>query len=290
VADSRSTFGKSEDFAKGSLAKGHPAAVYFLLTFAVSWTAALAVAAPHLVRHEPLSQLTGILMFPAMLLGPSLCGVLLTWWNDGKAGVHELFRRIGHWRIPLRWYVLLLLPPVAVLSVLSFLRSAVSPDYSPNFFLLGVLFGVPAGLLEEIGWMGFAFPRLAERLNTLAAGLVLGGMWALWHVPVVNFLGTATPHGSYWFPYFCVFSAAMIAMRVLISWTYTNTQSVLLAQLIHVSSTGSLVIFSPPRASAAEEVRWYGIYAIVLWLCVGAVVAKNGVALRKSGGTAGGVS
>jgi uncharacterized membrane protein len=83
----------------------------------------------------------------------------------------------------------------------------------------------------------------------------------LWHLPVINYLGTATatPHGEYWYAFFLAFSVAMTAMRVLICWIYTNTESVLLTQFMHVSSTGSLVIFSAPRVGAAQEAVWYGL-------------------------------
>lgn len=263
-----------------SVARKYPAATYFVLTFALSWSAALAVALPHLLRRERLPVLTGILMFPAMLLGPSVCGILMTLWTDGRRGLAEMFGRLRRWRIRARWYFLLLLPPALVLGVLVALSALVSPRYSANFFLVGLLFGVPAGLLEEIGWMGFAFPKLWLKRSALASGLLLGLMWSLWHLPVINFLGTATPHGSYWLPFFGVFLAAMIAMRVIISWAYINTGSLLLAQLIHTSSTGALVIFSPPRATAAQEVLWYGVYALVLWVVVVAIARKHRMALR----------
>src|SRR5579862_3027018 len=58
--------------------------------------------------------------------------------------------------------------------------------------------------------------------------------------------------------YFFAFIAAMTAMRVLIGWMYVNTQSVTIAQLMHACSTGSLVVFSPPRVNAAQEALWYG--------------------------------
>jgi len=257
----------------------HSVAAYFLLTFTISWLGALAVAAPHLLRHEPLPKITGILMFPAMLLGPSISGILLNGIVDGKTGLRDLFSKLVRARIPPRWYAPLLIPPVLVLTLLLTLKTFLSPVYTPNFFLMGVLFGVPAGLLEEIGWTGFAFPRMSSQLNPLVAGILLGLLWGLWHLPVVNYLGTATPHHAYWFPFFLAFTFAMTAMRVLISWLYLNTKSVLIAQLMHISSTGSLVIFSPPAVSARQEVIWYALYAIALWVAVLMVVKKFGVRL-----------
>jgi membrane protease YdiL (CAAX protease family) len=257
----------------------HSVAAYFLLTFTISWVGALAVAAPHLLRREPLPILTGILMFPAMLLGPSLSSIFLTWILDGPTGLRDLFSRLLRARIRPRWYAPLLIPPVLVLTLLLTLKAFVSPVYTPNLFLVGVWFGVPAGLLEEIGWTGFAFPKMSSLRNALGASILLGLLWGLWHWPVINYLGTATPHGAYRFPFFLAFAFAMTAMRVLISWLYSNTKSVLIAQLMHMSSTGSLVIFSPPAVSARQEVLWYALYGAALWLVVLMVVKKFGTRL-----------
>ena len=254
----------------------HPLAAYFLLTFTISWVGALAVAAPHLLRHEPLPIITGILMFPVMLLGPSLSAIFLTWFAADKPGLRDLFSRLLRARIRSRWYARLLIPPVRVLTLLLTLKTFVSPVYTPNLFLMGVLFGVPAGLLEEIGWTAFAFPKMSAQHNALGASILLGLLWGLWHLPVVNYLGTATPHGAYWFPFFLAFAFAMTAMRVLISCLYINTKRVLIAQLMHISSSGSFVIFSPPAVSASQEVIWYALYGVVLWLVVLIVIKKFG--------------
>lgn len=251
-----------------ALIRRYPVASYFALTFTISWMGALAVAAPHLLRHETLPKMTGILMFPVMLLGPSFSGIVLTRVIDGRSGLRDLFSRMLLARVSLRWYAALFIPPILILTVLLLLETLVSPVYAPNRFFIGILFGIPAGFLEEIGWMGYAFPKMRAQRSGLAASILLGLLWALWHLPVINYLGTATPHGNYWFPFFLAFTLAMTAMRVLIAWIYTNTKSVLLAQLMHVTSTGSLVIFSAPRVTAAQEVAWYALYGIVLWLAV----------------------
>jgi membrane protease YdiL (CAAX protease family) len=247
----------------GAVIRRYPVVTYFALTFTISWAGALAVAAPHLVHHQPLPEMTGILMFPVMLLGPSLAGIVLTRIVDGREGLRDLFCRMFLARVPAVWYTSLLIPPVPVLTILLFLQRFVSPVYAPNRFFIGILFGIPAGLLEEIGWMGFAFPKMRSPSNGLAPGIVLGLLWSLWHMPVIDCVGTATPHGADWLPFFLAFTLAMTAMRVLIAWIYTNTKSVLLAQLIHVCSTGSLVIFSAPggNSSARSDV----VYR--LWNC-----------------------
>lgn len=249
-------------------------AAYFFLAFTISWLGALAVASPPLLRHEPLPTITGILMFPAMLLGPSLSGLVLTRIVAGKAGLRDLFSKLVRASIGARWYVAVLLPPTLILILLFSLKTFRSPVYTPNFFLMGVLFGVPAGILEEIGWTGFAFPRMSSRRNPLGASIFLGLLWGLWHLPVVNYLGTATPHRTYWLSFFLAFAFAMTAIRVLICWLYTNTKSVFITQLMHISSTGSLVIFSPSAVSARQEVIWYALYGLALWIVVLIVVKR----------------
>jgi uncharacterized protein len=246
----------------------HPVIAYFALTFAVSWLGAFAVAAPHLLRGEAIPKFAGLMMFPAMLLGPSAVGILLTRLLDGPAGLRDLFFRMRRVRVPARWYAALLIPPILVLTVLSCMKTFVSPVFTPNRFFIGVGFGFVAGFFEEIGWMGFAFPKMRRPNNALAPAILLGLLWGCWHIPVIDYLGTSTPHGSHWLPFFLAFAAALTAMRVLIAWVYSNTNSVVLAQLLHAFSTGALVVFSPPGVSAAQESLWYAIYAGTLWLLV----------------------
>ncbi len=72
----------------------------------------------------------------------------------------------------------------------------------------------------------------------------------------------------------------MTAIRVLICWVYVHTESILLAQLLHATSTGSLVIFGPPHLTASLETQWYAVYAGVLWVAVGIVALAFGKDLR----------
>jgi len=264
-----------------TILRRHPVLAYFVLTFAFSWIGALAMVAPNLIRQQPIPKITGILMFPVMLLGPSCAGALLTAIVDGKDGLRSLISRMFRVRVSVRWYAALLIPPILIVGVLALMARFVASVYAPNLFLLGILFGVPAGLFEEIGWTGYAFPKMRSRTDGLSASTAVGLLWSLWHLPVIDYLGTATPHGVYRWPFFLAFTVAMSAMRVLIAWLFTNTNSLLLAQLMHISSTGSLVLFSPPRVTAGQEVTWYAIYGSALWIAVAVVLIVFGRRLTR---------
>jgi membrane protease YdiL (CAAX protease family) len=207
-------------------------------------------------------------MFPAMLLGPSFTSIFLTRKLDGRVGLKNLFARMRRFRLPLHWYSALLLPPVMVLSVLFCLKTFVSPAYAPNRFWLGVTFGLLAGFLEEIGWTGFAYPKLRQSFAVLPAAAIVGLFWGLWHAPVIDFLGAASPHGRVLPAFFAAFVATMAALRVMIAWFYEHTQSISLAQLTHISSTGALVVFSPSLVTPMQEAAWYALYAVALWALV----------------------
>lgn len=171
----------------------HPVLSYFLLAYAISWFGALAVAAPHLLVHEPIPKLSGILIFPVMLLGPSIAGLALARVIDGSDGLQGLLIRMRLFPVRPRWYLPLLIPPFLITGVLYSMKTFVSGIFAPGMFVAGFAFGIPAGLLEEIGWTGYAFPKMCRNRSTLAASVCLGLFWGFWHLPVIDFLGQPRP-------------------------------------------------------------------------------------------------
>jgi membrane protease YdiL (CAAX protease family) len=198
--------------------------------------------------------------------------------TEGRQGLQRLRVRMTHWRLG-RWWLVLLVPPLGMLLVLTAMQLFVSPSYAPQFLVFGVAAGLVAGLFEEMGWTGFAFPRMSAQLRALAGAVVLGVLWALWHFPVVDSLGAASPRGSAWPLFFVAFAAVLVAIRVLIACLYVNTGSVLGAQLLPAASTGSLVVLSPSAVSPQQEALWYLAYAVLLWIVVALIVARFGATL-----------
>jgi membrane protease YdiL (CAAX protease family) len=264
-----------------SVIRRYPVAAYFALAYLIPAVGFFGIVGPQLLRGEPTRASDALILFPAMELAVFLAGIALTAIVDGKRGLQDLFSRMARWRVGAQWYATLLIPPALILAVLLVLASLLSPNFAPRMFPFGIVFGIIAGFFEETGWMGYAFPKLLAGHRAISTSIVLGLLWGLWHAPVIDGLGANTPHGAYWLSFFLAFALAMSGMRVIIVWVYSNTKSVLLAQLIHASSTGFLVVLSPGLVTPGQEVLWYAIYGAALWIVVALVAATYGARLVR---------
>ena len=238
---------------------------YFALTFAISWGGVLLVIGPRGIPATP-EQVETLLPFAvlAMLAGPSVAGVLLTGIVHGRSGFHELLFRLRRWRVDARWYAVALLTAPLAMTAIPLALSPFVPGFLPRIFssddkaallLFGVAAGLGAGIFEELGWTGFAIPRLRLRYGVLTIGLLLHSI---------------------------LFSVGVLPVyRVLMVWVYDRTGSLLAAMLMHASLTTSNVIFVP-LAAGVSLVTWSLVLAAVLWLVVAAVaVADRPGALRR---------
>jgi membrane protease YdiL (CAAX protease family) len=205
------------------------------------------------------------LIFALMLLGPSASGLILTAVLDGRAGLHRLGSGLMRWKLSVRWYTIALLTtPLFLLAILWPLSAIVAPAFAPRFqwALFGA--GLLAGSFEEIGWTGFATPLLLARQRMGMAGLLLGLVWAFWHL-LVDFRYNFEAMGMVWPQEFAiVYLATLTPYRILMTWAYVNTKSVLLGVLMHASYTGWLLILFP-AASLTLSLSWQTAFAIMLW-------------------------
>lgn len=270
-----------------SFVRRYALALYFVLAYAIAWTVIVLVVGPG--NFPATGEEAGrklIPVFLAMLAGPSIAGVAMTAWAEGRAGLADLWERLRRWRVPGRWYaVALLTTPLALLVVLLPL-SWVSPVFRPGIVtasdkaaLIGLSLagGLLPGFFEELGWTGFATPRMQRRFGLLAGGLMLGVLWMVWH-GLADYWGSAETYGAWYAPHFLLWMAALTAYRVLMGWVYSRTASLLLGQLMHASFTGSQFLLSPQAASTAQNVLWYGLFAAALWAVVAVVGLRRGFA------------
>jgi membrane protease YdiL (CAAX protease family) len=249
----------------------HPLGAFFLVAFAIPWLPSILVAGPKFLRGEDIELLTVIIGI-AMFAAPILSGILMAFIVDGKRGIGEIFSRMKIWRVG-KWYLTLLIFPVLILVVSLLLSATVSSDFAPVFLIGSIMMGIAAGFLEELGWMGFAFPKMRERHGLIRASVYLGLIHGLWHFPLW-FLFQYSDLGVFWFPYFIAFVVMLVALRVIMAWAYSHTNSLLLSQLIHASSTGFLFVLTPEYIEPLNEVIFYSVYAVFLWVVALAAIRK----------------
>jgi uncharacterized protein len=279
--------------------KSHPVLTYYALAFAISWGAILIVVGvgPGGIlatqeQYQTLIPFVGL----AMLVGPSVAGIVLTGLLYGRAGLRGMLSRLLGWRVSARWYVLALLTaPLSMAAVLLAL-SLRSPEFLPGIFtsdekasllLMGIVGGLAAGIFEELGWTGFAIPRLRLRHSVLATGLFVGVLWGAWHI-LVNVLAGDTSSGALslaiYLPatLFILLVGWMPAYRVLMVWVYERTgESLLVAMLMHASLTASTLIVAPLVISGVPLLTYQLVWAAALWIVVGAVAVAQGRHLSR---------
>lgn len=270
--------GRGREAAELGWARAHPLTAFTAAVYGISAIAAVVVYAPLLMPgpRSPYGTLwRSLAMFPAMVIVVGVAGVLLTAATAGRAARTALWARLHPRLVPWRWWLLVALPPAAILAVLAVGRTT-SPAFVPGLNPYGLGFGLLAGFCEELGWTGYAWPRMRPRFPPpFAAAAVLGVAWGCWHLPVLDHLAALPPDAA-WFPAFAAaFIIAMTALRILICWAYSHTGSILLAQATHASSTTFLVFLSPLAATQPQEVGWYGGYALALWATVAAAVGVS---------------
>jgi membrane protease YdiL (CAAX protease family) len=261
----------------------YPIASYFLLAYLISWGGSFAFGGQQFLRKEPMEFEQARILALIVLAGPLTAGLLSTYIQEGRGGLRSLFSRMFKWRNNIGWYgAALLIFPILILAVLGGLSTFVSSDFTPNFFAFGILGGLMAGFIEEAGWTGYAYPKMQEKYGTLRATILLGLLHGVWHIAPDVVGGSYYTNGAFWLPRFvAMWMVAMLAMRVILVWVYTNTGSLLLAQLTHASSTGFLIILSPSPITPANEAFWYVIYAVVIWVAAGVILARYGKNLLK---------
>jgi membrane protease YdiL (CAAX protease family) len=256
-----------------NLIKRHPVTSYFFLVFLISWGGSVLGGAAFFLQGEVPSLKDVIPMGLAMMIAPSFGGLFMTYLTDGRKGVRDLFARMTKWQVGGPWYAVLLIFPGLILATLIPLSILVTPALTPNFFAAGILMGLVAGFCEELGWMGFVYPKMREKNSFLRASISLGLLHALWHL-AADFLGNYHAFGGNWLAYFLGFSVFVVALRILIAWVYENTGSLLLAQLLHASSSGFLSILVPISDKGATWHIFYAVYAVVLWVVAAIVLVR----------------
>ena len=243
------------------LVKRHPVASFFVLTYTISWLAWLPAILGY--RGGADTALSMIAQF-----GPALAAFVTVFYTG--TSIRSWARQIVRWRVSPRWYVVVFgLPAMligvqgAVFGLLGYpLDLSSIPGRLVNFLPSAVILALIAGLGEEPGWRGFALPRLQTRHAPVLATALLGGVWALWHLPLA-FVDPRFPHGfTSAAPQILLALLTMFTIffyAFIYTWVYNATRSVLLCMLLHGSFNATIGLLP-----ASFEVLQRGTYVALL--------------------------
>ena len=249
---------------------------FFSLTYIVSWTCFTAAAAISGGTASPPPALT-VLRGPLFLLGtfaPSLVALALSALAEGRAGTLALLRRLLEWQVGARWYVFAVGYMAAIKLAVALVHRVATGAWPPfgqqalYIMVVAIVLSTPVQAGEEIGWRGYALPRLARRLGLARASIVLGVIWACWHLPFFFIPDSDTSGQS-----FPVYLLGVTALSVAMAWLYWRTNgSLLLTMLMHaaVNNTKDIVPSAVagatnPFALSTSLVAWLSV--ALMWIC-----------------------
>jgi CAAX protease family protein len=250
---------------------------FFVLTYAVMWACFITVAAAGIPAHG----LLGTLLLYLGIFAPSLVALWLTARAEGSSGVRVLLGRAFQWQVAARWYVFAVgYIPAVKLTVALVHRVATGawPRFgnTPWYLIpMAIAVSTPVQAGEEIGWRGYALPRMAARFGLGRASLLLGLIWACWHLPQF-FIPEADTYGQS----FLVYVLQVTPLSVAIAWLYAHTNGSLLpVMLFHatVNNAKDIVPSAIPGATntfgvSASLVAWLTV--TLLWICAAYFLAR----------------
>lgn len=235
--------------------------LFFFLAYLFTWSNWLpqALASRGIATYEPTEAIALLAGY-----GPALAAIIVALLTAGRQGLGELFGRLLRWRVGLQWYAVALFLPAFIILValaLNAITGGPAPDLSKATYPFGpqdtslaikiivlilvFILGFD-GLGEEIGWRGFALPKLMETKTPLMASIILGTLWAVWHFPFARTEGVLLNSVP-----LVIFVLNLIASAIIYTWIFINTKGSLLPVLLfHAAgnTASNLLPFLPPFA------------------------------------------
>lgn len=252
--------------------------LFITISYTLSWGCWLPVLDK--IESNPFDSVPIVLLlFFIGAYSPTLTGIFLTAFFDGKNGLKDIKSRLRLKKIKVKWILISLgIGPVLyglALGVYSIFNGQVGEvnygllPWIPIIFTVPLIFGP---LAEEFGWRGFVLPLLNPKSQPLRSSIVVGFVWALWHAPLFwAKSGTAISGFEMTIPLVALFFIAVIGSSFIYTWIFNNTLgNIGIAILIHLSmnSSGTIRSMLFPEMGLEDSLDFYKYYAVVLWCFV----------------------
>jgi len=268
--------GKMQSAPRAGRTNRHSLIAYFLLAYGITWFFSILGTSRFVHFQIP----PAVVALSSILLhyGPALASIIVAGIEGGGAAVLRLLGGLSAWQVSTKWYVFILIFPVFIrLSAVGVdvllggeFPVFASSEFTPagvNVVLLfiGILF--QAGIAEEIGWRGYALPRLQTRYSALVSSLMLGIVWGLWHFHPMNWSALA-PVGLW-------YMLTTIPFTIVFTWVYNNTKgSLLIAVLFHTASNFSdWLVPIVPFLTPAGALRPLIVKCAFMWVTALLIIA-----------------
>jgi uncharacterized protein len=246
---------------------------FLIITFGLAW----GIMAVFVLFTEQVTALLGEPsgshpLFILAVYAPAIAAVTLVLLYTGTAGLGRFLSRLLLWRCSAGWYAFLLLGIPAIFfagAVIGGTLSAETFAYPGLGALLGAMaFMLVLGPVEEFGWRGYALPLLQRAMAPIWAGLILGGIWGIWHLPA--FFLSGLPQSAWGFMPFLIGSVA--ASVILTPMFNAARGSILLAALFHFQLNNPLW----PDAQPYDMFLFAAVAVVVVWFKRDAMFSRTG--------------
>lgn len=247
--------------------------IFFILTFIITW----AMWIPAILMKSN----GGTFLFapdnPVGQLGrwaPGLAAIVLTGFLAGRKAIGRLFRPLKIWRVNIGWYLFALLFQPILFFVAEWIDGLIGNAYEVASPLAGlpypiafvipsiVISAIPGAFMEELGWRGFALPRMQSKNTALIASVIIGIVWGVWHIPSMIYFGQADALSI------AIAVINFIPATILFTWLFNSTTgSLLLVTLFHASIQYSNNFLGVVPTQTANVLVW--LVAIVIVMLTG---------------------
>lgn len=254
------TRSKASDAPSFSLATLIP---FLVIAFGLAW----GIIALYILLPEQMAGLFGEIsgqhpLFYLATYAPAIAALAIVVYKTRWEGTRRFLGRLLLWRAPMAWYAFLLLG-IPLLFYAGALWKGLSPAElvpvsSVGGYLVALLLFAVKGPVEEIGWRGLALPLLQRKMSPLWAGLVLGVIWGVWHLPA--FLLSGTPQSGWSFTDFFVGTVALSLIATALF--NVSRGSILLPALFHLQVINPLW----PDAQPYDTIPFVVAALVVVWL------------------------